>query len=90
MLIFIDYADTTSFVKSALSHNADFAKRKTSSAVLPELNSRVDFVTIDPDSNATNSNPTKNICLPILGREDPMRTLNKQDCKFLLWNLIVF
>ncbi|XP_011692959.1 PREDICTED: uncharacterized protein LOC105453011 isoform X2 [Wasmannia auropunctata] len=55
----------------------DLAKRK-SSTVLPELNSRIDFVTVDPDSNVTNFSLAKNTYLPTLGREDSMRTLNKQ------------
>ncbi|KYN22865.1 PREDICTED: uncharacterized protein LOC108758819 [Trachymyrmex cornetzi] len=55
----------------------DFVKRR-SSAVLPELKSHIDSVTNDPDLNVTNSSPTKNTCLPILGRENPTRILNKQ------------
>ncbi|XP_011057354.1 PREDICTED: uncharacterized protein LOC105147796, partial [Acromyrmex echinatior] len=53
----------------------DFKLR--SSAALPELKSHINFVTHDPDLNVTNSSPTKNTCLPILGREN-LRILNTQ------------
>lgn len=82
-LLYID----ASFSKSALNHSADLARRK-SSAALPELNSRTDFAVdlVNPDSNITRSSPTKNTCLPILGKEGPTRSLNKQvdkECKLL-------
>ncbi|KMQ93516.1 math and lrr domain-containing protein [Lasius niger] len=66
----------TSFANSnSNAENGKFVKRKPS-AVLPELNSRTDFVKDHSDWNVTDS--TQDTCLPILGKENPVKTLSKQ------------
>lgn len=77
------YIDITSFVNSnSNEENGNFLKRK-SSAVLPELKSRIDFVKDHSDWNITDS--TQNTCLPILGKANSAKTLSKQrldnECK---------
>ncbi|CAL1683310.1 unnamed protein product [Lasius platythorax] len=68
--------DITSFANSnSNAENGKFVKRKPS-AVLPELNSRTDFVKDHSDWNVTDS--TQDTCLPILGKENPVKTLSKQ------------
>ncbi|XP_029666405.1 uncharacterized protein LOC115237474 isoform X1 [Formica exsecta] len=68
--------DITSFVNSnSNEENGNFLKRK-SSAVLPELKSRIDFVKDHSDWNITDS--TQNTCLPILGKANSAKTLSKQ------------
>lgn len=78
------YIDITSSVNSNNEKNGNFVKRK-SSAVLPELNSRIDCVKDHLDWNVTDS--TQNTCLPILGKQNSVQALNKQQlddgCKLL-------
>lgn len=71
------------FVKLTLNFNADFVKQKPS-AVLPELNSRIDFATDELDPKVTNS--AQNIYLPIFGKEHSTKTLKQANDrrKFLL------
>lgn len=83
------YIDITSFANSNNSaENGNFVKRK-SSAVLPELNSRNDFVKEHLDWNVTDS--TQNTCLPILSKENSAKKLSKRlndGCKLL--SIIIF
>lgn len=86
------YIDITSFANSNNNmENGNFVKRK-SSAVLPELNSRNNFVKDHLDWNVTDS--TQNTCLPILGKENSAKTLSKQlddECKlFSIHRIILF
>lgn len=93
IFIFINYIDIyidiTSFANSnSNAENGKFVKRKPS-AVLPELNSRTDFVKDHSDWNVTDS--TQDTCLPILGKENPAKTLSKQlDDRGKLLSIIFF
>ncbi|EFN84642.1 hypothetical protein EAI_03426 [Harpegnathos saltator] len=58
-----DINGTPTLTKSVLNRNAALVRRETS--VLPELNSRVDFITDNPDSTG----PDRDACLPELDKE---------------------
>lgn len=80
------YIDITSFVNSNNNEeNGNFLKRK-SSAVLPQLKSRIDFVKDSDHSDWNVTDSTQNTYLPILGKAKSAKTLSKQldnECKLL-------